>query len=102
MFTEKLRSLLKFGEYSTRFKDIFDMYYLSDYIDKDILKNYLNSYIINDSETNQNNMNEIISRVNSIFTSKEYMRRLLSSNRNWLNVKTEVVTKKLLEYLKTI
>ena len=30
MFTEKLRSLLKFGPNSTRFKDIFDMCYLPD------------------------------------------------------------------------
>ena len=28
MFTEKLRSLLKFGSFSTRYKDIFDIYYL--------------------------------------------------------------------------
>ncbi len=30
MFAEKLRSLLKFGAASTRYKDIFDMYYLKD------------------------------------------------------------------------
>ena len=30
MFTEKLRSLLKFGRFSTRYKDIFDMYYLRE------------------------------------------------------------------------
>ena len=29
MFTEKLRSILKFGPLSTRYKDIFDIYYLS-------------------------------------------------------------------------
>lgn len=28
MFTEKLRSLLRFGPISTRYKDIFDMYFL--------------------------------------------------------------------------
>ena len=27
MFAEKLRSLLKFGSFSTRYKDIYDMYY---------------------------------------------------------------------------
>lgn len=31
MFSEKLRSLLKFGTFSTRYKDIFDMYYLKDH-----------------------------------------------------------------------
>lgn len=27
MFAEKLRSLLKFGTFSTRYKDVYDMYY---------------------------------------------------------------------------
>jgi len=27
MFSEKLRSLLKFGTFSTRYKDIYDMFY---------------------------------------------------------------------------
>ncbi|WP_199589061.1 MULTISPECIES: nucleotidyl transferase AbiEii/AbiGii toxin family protein [Coprobacillaceae] len=33
MFTEKLRSLLKFGTFSRRYKDIFDMCYLIDKLD---------------------------------------------------------------------
>ncbi|WP_369127268.1 nucleotidyl transferase AbiEii/AbiGii toxin family protein [Treponema berlinense] len=32
MFTEKLRSLLRFGPVSTRYKDIFDMYFLKDVV----------------------------------------------------------------------
>ena len=35
MFTEKLRSLLKFGTFSTRYKDIYDMYYHCDKLDRD-------------------------------------------------------------------
>lgn len=38
MFTEKLRLLLKFGSTSTRYKDIFDMYFLTKYINKDNLQ----------------------------------------------------------------
>jgi len=33
IFTEKLRSLLKLGPFSTRYKDIFDMCYLADFSD---------------------------------------------------------------------
>ena len=33
MFAEKLRSLLKFGPLSTRYKDVYDMYYLKDTVD---------------------------------------------------------------------
>lgn len=42
MFTEKLRSLLKFGPNSTRYKDIFDMFYLTGKVD---IKSYYNVWI---------------------------------------------------------
>lgn len=35
MIIEKLRSLLKFGPISTRYKDIFDIYYLSNYVQRE-------------------------------------------------------------------
>ena len=34
MFTEKLKSLLKFGSLSTRFKDIYDIYFLMNLVNK--------------------------------------------------------------------
>lgn len=37
MFAEKLRSLLKFGQFSTRYKDIYDMYYHCDKIESEKL-----------------------------------------------------------------
>ena len=33
MLAEKLRSLLKFGSFSTRYKDVYDIYYLKDYVE---------------------------------------------------------------------
>lgn len=44
MFCEKLRSLLRFGTFSTRYKDIFDMYFLKNKVDIVKLKNCLDSY----------------------------------------------------------
>lgn len=37
MLTEKLRAILKFGVFSTRYKDVFDICYLSSLVDKDKL-----------------------------------------------------------------
>ena len=48
MFSEKLRSLLKFGAASTRFKDIFDIYYLKDKVSKGKLRKCFEEYILND------------------------------------------------------
>ena len=45
MFSEKLRSLLKFGTFSTRFKDIYDMYYHCNNLSKEKLLVCLDSYI---------------------------------------------------------
>ena len=38
MFTEKLRSILKFGTVSTRYKDIFDIFWLSQSINRESLQ----------------------------------------------------------------
>lgn len=50
MFAEKLRSLLRFGPLSTRVKDVFDLYYLKDYIDMGKLQVALNEYIFHDEK----------------------------------------------------
>ena len=82
MFTEKLRSLLKFGPNSTRFKDIFDMCWLSDFVDKDKLNSCLNAFIFKDSGMRENNILDIQRRVQSTLTSERYISRLSGSKKN--------------------
>ena len=45
ILVEKLRSLLKFGSFSTRYKDLFNLYFLLNKIDYIKLKACLDSYI---------------------------------------------------------
>lgn len=45
IFVEKLRSLLRFGPLSTRYKDVFDMCYLSEYVDISRLMKCIHTYI---------------------------------------------------------
>ena len=45
MLAEKLRSLLKFGPFSTRYKDVYDMYYLKNSVDRVKLMVALDTYI---------------------------------------------------------
>ena len=56
MFAEKLRSLLKFGEYSTRYRDIFDLYYLKDNMNSEELIKSLKVLIIDDPGMRENSM----------------------------------------------
>lgn len=63
IFTEKLRSLLRFGPLSTRYKNIFDMCYLSDYVDKTKLLQCMDTYIFHDPAMRENDIHGILCRV---------------------------------------
>ena len=45
IFAEKLRALVKFGTFSGRVKDVFDLCYLSEYVDKERLLRCIHTYI---------------------------------------------------------
>ena len=49
MLTEKLKSLLRFGSRNTRYKDVFDICYLIDYVRMDQLKDCIKKYIFEDN-----------------------------------------------------
>lgn len=102
MFAEKLRSLLKFGPNSTRFKDIFDMCYLSDMLDRGRLMTCLETFILNDPGMRENNMQDIQQRVSNTFSSDRYVSRLSQSRKNWLDIKVPDVLEKIFSFLKEL
>ena len=102
MFTEKLRSLLKFGPNSTRFKDIFDMCYLSNLLDRDMLMLCLDAFIFEDPEMRENDMQDICRRVNNTFASNRYVSRLSNSKKNWLGMEIPAVFEKLSAFLEAL
>ena len=69
---EKIKSLLKFGITSTRYKDIFDIYYLinKNDFDKQHFLNYLDKLIFRNYLIEESNINDT---VNSIFQTS-YLR----------------------------
>lgn len=101
MFTEKLKSLLKFGQYSTRYKDIFDLYYLTDKVNLNVLKNCFNTYIYSDSSMKENNISDVLNRINDVFCSKTYLKSLSTTDKNWLNVEIVDVINKIINFLQT-
>ena len=84
MFAEKLRSLLKFGPNSTRYKDIFDMCYLSEYVDIPRLKECMHEFIYNDPGMRENSIEDVNRRVSRTFESESYIKNLTASRHNWL------------------
>ena len=84
MFAEKLRSLLKFGPNSTRYKDIFDMYYLSEYVDVSKLKECIHEFIFADPGMRENSMEDVNKRIKRTFENESYVKNLTASRHNWL------------------
>ena len=102
MFTEKLRSILKFGPFSTRYKDVFDIYYLAQNIDQENLVNCFKTYIYDDGGMRENNIDDIINRVVSTFSNRIYRANLKTSKNNWLDENIDTVLNGIVEFLKTI
>lgn len=102
MFSEKLRSLLKFGSFSTRYKDVYDMYYYSGNMDKDLLMQCFHTYIFDDPGMRENNMSDIVKRINTVFSDRRYTGRLDNSDKRWLDDDIDIVKGTILDFLKSL
>ena len=102
MFVEKLRSLLKFGSFSTRYKDVYDMYYQCGKMNKDKLIHCLYVFIFDDSGMRENDMDAIVKRIEFVFSDKAYEKRVDMSDKRWLDVDIQEVFVGILDYLKKI
>ncbi len=102
MFVEKLKSLLKFGTFSTRFKDVFDMFYLSQHVDSAKLKTCIDIYIYNDGQMRESSGKDVLKRIQRVFNDKGYLKRLASSSKNWLDKPIKEVTEGIIGFLETI
>lgn len=101
IFTEKLKSLLKFGIRSTRYKDIFDFCYFikNTMLDKSKLLKCFELLIFNDKNMKENNMSDIINRITNILTNPGYKRILSLADNNWLVIPVDEAIDIVLNYL---
>ena len=97
---EKLKSLLKFGITSTRFKDIFDFYYLinNEVLNKDKLIKYIDILIFQDKNMRENTLKDIHIRLTNILNNHRFQSRINTSNNNWLEIPIKDVTDSVLDY----
>lgn len=99
MITEKLKSLIRFGTRSTRYKDVFDSCYLSDLVDRNQLQQCLEKYILSDVTLGVATVDEIKKRAERLFTNSTYKKQVERSRKNWLDMSVEEVFKKDLEFV---
>ena len=101
MFTEKLRSILKFGAVSTRYKDMYDMYFLSVLtgINDEKLRECIRILILNDSAMRENSSDELLRRIHRVFENRNFRRTLEPAKKNWLDVESSTVLSELEKFL---
>lgn len=99
MVVEKLKSLLKFRTFSTRYKDLFDIWFLLHNVNTSILKQLTNKLIYQNKLIDENNKEELIKTIKDIFMNKEYIRNIKASKKNWTNVSEEEATKEIIHNL---
>ena len=103
IFAEKLRSLLRFGPISSRYKDIFDFCYLKDHVDMDRLAECIRTYIINEPSMRETDMDGVIRRVSMTFNNSNYRAKLKTcGDRNWLQMDVDDAFGTIVDFLKTI
>lgn len=99
MFVEKLCSLLKHGAASTRYKDIYDMYYLIEFIDKDKLNEIMLKLIYSNENLKEQNIFEVIKRLEKIFSNKQFIVKASNPKSNWLNYDIKIIINGILVFL---
>lgn len=102
MLAEKLRSILKFGPFSTRYKDIFDIYYLCGLVDIGKLKRCMDVLILSDAGMKENSFEDIRRRVSNTFRNQAYLNRLKTSRKNWLGIELATVLDGIIAYLNNL
>ena len=100
IFTEKLKSLIRFAYTSTRYKDIFDFYYLIKYGELNKLKKYINKIIFDDNTIKVENFYEIYKLLNQIFSNRRFISNLSNLKVNWLDIPSNEVINYILEFMK--
>lgn len=100
IIVEKLKSLLKFGITSTRFKDIFDFYYLinNENLDKDKLIKFIDILIFQDETMRENELKDIHIRLTNILNNNRFQSIINTANNNWLEISIKDVIDNVLEY----
>lgn len=102
IFIEKLIPMLKFGPLSTRYRDIFDIYWLitEGNMDKDKILKYMDVLIFN-NEIQMNNVEELYNTIKLVLNEQSFIHNL-SSNYNWTNSSIENIVDTIEDYLRSL
>lgn len=97
---EKLRSLLRIGAASTRYKDVFDIYYLLIVkgVDPEKLDDALAALVLMDSSMREKTYGDIAKRLQGVFSNRRFAGQLSKAKNDWLEVSPGKATSAIVEY----
>ncbi|WP_172135350.1 nucleotidyl transferase AbiEii/AbiGii toxin family protein [Adlercreutzia sp. ZJ473] len=97
---EKLRSLLRIGAASTRYKDIFDIYYLLCIkgVRASELDQAIRALIFDDEKMRENDYPSIARRLTRILNDRRFRNQLSKAKNDWLEISPSKVTDAIIEY----
>ena len=102
IFVEKLKSLLRFGSASTRFKDVFDLYYLAERTERDVVRKMLKESILDDVRMRENAIADVVARLSRVFGNRAFMRSLSKPANAWLDLSAEEVASAILAFISSL
>lgn len=102
VFVEKLKSLLRLGAISSRGKDVFDMLYLASVVNEKRLKDLIDIYIYADPKMRERSVEDIVRRLQYVFSDNGFMAMLSNKRMNWLQVSPVQATERLVAYLESL
>mgnify|MGYP006873164761 CR=1 FL=1 len=94
-------SLLKLSFRSTRYKDLFDFYYLieNNKLDKEKLINCIEILIFQDENMREKTIHDIIQRMKNTLNSQRYRNNLNNPKVNWLDIPINNAIDRVIEYI---
>ena len=101
---EKIKSLLKFGILSTRYKDVFDIYYLinTDNFNKNRFLEYSNKLIFEDNLFEENNAKDVKSSLEATLSNNGFQSMINMARNNWIEASIEEVIMSILDFISSL
>ena len=92
LFAEKLLSLGRFGPFSTRYKDIYDLYYLVVNNCVDAKKvSYILKVFLSSSNREPNDLNKLVNVILNTFDNSDFAKDASKPISKWINVDYQTV-----------
>ena len=97
---EKLRSLMRIGIASTRFKDVFDAYYLlcREGVNPEAFDCAMRVLVYDADDMREQNATDVRARLTRVLNDRRFRRNLMNARNNWLSANVDKVISGILHY----